>query len=380
MSYQINKEPTKKVPYKDEPKKQLEPQKSEPEAREEIPYQKKKTKTGKRVLQVLFTLVLLGLVGVSAIFAMLPELNSVEVPVDKEALGITENENLTQDEKEELSSKEKDVLNVLLIGVDGEGYDARRSDVMMIMSINKVTKDIKLTSLSRDTMVYLPKKGTYEKLTHAFAYDGPVGTLMTVNQNLDMNIENFVAFDYHALRKLVNAVGGVDVNVDKAEAKEMKHQGTKAPGLGDVVMDGQQALTYARIRHNTGDDPGRNERQREILKSVFERAKKKNLSELLEIAQRIVPSVQTSYTYGKMVEMLEYFETIKSSATLSSGTFPVESEGKIYKGDKLWYVIPKTLKSNVETFHKDIFGLESYTPSDRVEEYSNTIVERTGVE
>lgn len=344
-----------------------------PEFQEEEP---RRTSGGKRFAQVLFTLVLLALTGVSFGLSMLPKLDSIELP---DEIGIIKKEeiNLTEEEVEEYVKKSDEVVNILLIGLDGEGYEEGRSDVMMIATINKATKEIHLTSIQRDTMVYLPSRGTYEKLNHSYSYDGAIGTMQAINQNYDMDIKEFVVFDFNALKLLVDAVGGVVVNIDENEAYDMTVSGQPAPGLGDQLLNGEQALIYARVRYTSGGDAGRNERQREILKYIFQQSKDLSLGQMKDLALNVLPAIKTSYTYGSLISMIEYYDTIKSGATLVEHGFPFEKTDIMY--DELSYIIPLTVESNITELHKIIFDFDNYRPSNRALEYSEYIGSITGL-
>lgn len=344
-----------------------------PDFREEEP---RRTSGGKRFAQVLFTLVLLALTGVSFGLSMLPKLDSIKLP---EEIGIITKEeiNLTEEEVEEYIKKSDEVVNILLIGLDGEGYEEGRSDVMMIATINKATKEIHLTSVQRDTMVYLPSRGTYEKLNHSYAYDGAIGTMQAINQNYDMDIKEFIVFDFNALKLLVDAVGGVVVNIDENEAYDMTVSEQPAPGLGDQLLNGEQALIYARVRNTSGGDAGRNERQREILKYIFQQSKNLSLGQMKDLALNVLPAIKTSYTYGSLISMIEYYDTIKSGATLVEHGFPFEKTDIMY--DSLSYIIPLTVESNITELHRIIFDFDNYRPSNRALEYSEYIGNITGL-
>lgn len=377
MAYRINNDkPTpvsKTTAYsQDQQNNQLEHTAPLPEFYEDKP----KTSAGKKIAKVLFTLVLLILTGVSVGFAFLPKLNTVEVP---EEIGIIKKEeiNLTEEETEKYIEQVEGVMNILLIGVDEDGYDSGRSDVLMIMSIDKVSKKIHLTSVQRDTMAYIPLRGTYEKINHAYSYDQAVGTMTAINQNYDMDIEDFVVFDFAALRSMIDSIGGVVVYVDDNEYYDMSVSQQPAPGTGEQLLNGAQAEIYARVRYNSGGDQGRNERQREILKYIFHKAKDLSLGQLTDLAVNLLPKIRTSYNYGGMISMLEYFQTIKAGAELVEHSFPFEQTGVMY--DSLSYVIPNTVTSNITQLHKELFNFDNYTPSDRAKGYSQHIGQITGV-
>lgn len=378
MAYRLNKEKpipvSKTTAYHQQPESAV--HNTMPLPQFEDPEEHYRSSWGMRIAKVLFTLVLFALASVSVAFSLLPSLDTVEVP---EEIGIINREdmNLSKEEAVIYSEKVDDVLNILLIGVDETGYDGGRSDVMMIMTINSQTKEIHLTSIQRDTMAFIPLHGTYEKLNHSFAYDGAIGTMTAINQNYDMDIKNFVVFDFAALKKLVDSVGGVVVNIDENEYYDMQVSQEPAPGVGDQLLNGDQALIYARVRYNSGGDAGRNERQREILKYVFQQAKQMSLTQLTSMATNILPAIKTSYDYGGVVEMLKYFETIKSGAEIVEHGFPFEQTSLMYDG--LSYIVPVTASRNVTELHRVLFNYDNYVPSNRAEEYSQFISQITGI-
>lgn len=343
---------------------------------EEVP--KKKTSGGLKAVKVLFTLVLVALALLPVGFSMLPKMNSVEIPKDPEKIGIIKQEeiNLTQDELVVYEEKKEEVMNILLIGVDGDGYKGVRSDVMIIMSINKATKAIHLTSVQRDTMAYLPLKETYEKINHAFAYDGALGSLMTLNQNYDLHLDNFVVFDFKALKKMINAIGGVVVDVSQAEYDDMIVSQEPAPGTGIQKLNADQALIYTRIRYKSGGDEGRNERQREVLKYIFAQAKSMSLRQLKNLADDILPAVQTSYAYSDVPPMIEFFQSIKDGSELVDHSFPFDKKSAMLGG--AYYEIPMTVASNITKLHEIVSNFENYTPSDRAMTYHKAIGKKSG--
>ena len=107
-------------------------------------------------------------------------------------------------------------INILMLGVDSRNMDdikGTRSDLIMIASINKETNDVKLTSLYRDTLLKLGDTSTYDKITHACAYGGPEMTIKSLNQAMDLNIQNYAVVNFKAVADLVDAVGGITVDV-----------------------------------------------------------------------------------------------------------------------------------------------------------------------
>ncbi len=327
---------------------------------------RKKTSKARRVFQVFFTLILVFAVGAVAASNFLPTLQRVEYAKDDESLGIQENTNLNVENEEVktyLEEKEK-VENILLIGVDGEGYTGVRSDVMMILSISE-TRGMSLTSIQRDTLLYNPTTDALDKMGHNFAYGSAAATLKAINMNLDLDIRDFVAFDFNALKLLVDVIGGVEVDVDQAELKDMAVSGVTLRSTGVQKLNGEEALIYARVRYNSGGDTGRNARQREILKYVFKEAKSLSYGQLYEMAMKVLPAVQTSYGYSDVPVMLKMYQGMKGSGDFEEYSFPFDQKEGTLKGT--YYAVPNTLSSNVVKLHNQLFQFDDYSPSDTVE-------------
>ena len=263
------------------------------------------------------------------------------------------------------------VSNILLIGVDGDSYEGSRSDIMMILSAGN--GGLKLTSVMRDTMVLIAEKETYEKSNHAYAYGGAELSLKTLNSNLDLNMTDFVAFNYTAIKNLVDAVGGVEVDVDQTELSALGNIGIEAPGRH--TLSGDQALLYSRIRKNAGGDAGRNERQREILEAIFAKSTSLSISQYKNIMDTVLPEIRTSMNASDLMSYIKILWSLKSGEGMTKEGFPFDYKTKTIDG--LSYVIPVTMESNVRMLHEKIYGSE-YEPSDFVKERSNYIIERSG--
>ncbi len=170
-------------------------------------------------------------------------------------------------------------LNVLLLGTDDLRDGAQRSDAMIIASIGY--GKFRLTSLMRDTVVDIPGHGQ-NKLNAAFAFGGPELAMRTVNQNFGLNIMHYAQVDYVALVRVIDALGGVELNITDAEQARLNVAMLKVRSvfqpLGytaheltqygeDIHLDGLQALSYARLR-KIDSDFMRTSRQRTLLNAI----------------------------------------------------------------------------------------------------------------
>jgi len=162
----------------------------------------------------------------------------------------------------------------LLLGVDGEtdSYKGKRSDAMIVMSVNSGEGRLVLSSVPRDTLVYIEGKG-FDKLTHAYAYGGAKLTVKTFEENFDIDIQNYFTINFKAMRDMVDLIGGLELTLTDAEAKHMGDY-YAAWGLsgGTQVLDGAEVLAYCRVR-KIDSDYKRNDRQYRVLMAIYDEVK-----------------------------------------------------------------------------------------------------------
>jgi len=194
----------------------------------------------------------------------------------------------------------KVITNILLLGIETDNKDnyKGRSDTVIIMSINKHTKKIKLISLLRDTYVTIPDWGR-DKLTHAFSYGGFSLLSKTIELNFKLKIDKFVAVNFAAFSEIVDAMGGVDIELTEREA-EILNLGRQAKAYH---LDGKHALDYARIR-KIGDDWGRTSRQRNVLKALANKAKGMSQLEYPKILNKVLSRASTNMSEGEFLGYL----------------------------------------------------------------------------
>lgn len=204
--------------------------------------------------------------------------------------------------------KEDGVTNILLIGNDSRvnGEDGR-SDAMILVSISNQTKTIYMTSLLRDIYVEIPGHES-NRLNAAYAFGGPELLLKTIKQNLDIEVNRYVQVNFQAFANLIDAVGGVDLELTNEEVQlvnaylneynmlenrpiDTDYLPTDASGL--LHLNGPQALAYSRNRY-IGSDFGRTERQRKILEAVFHQLPSSMLTNSGELIDGILPNLTTN--------------------------------------------------------------------------------------
>ena len=191
----------------------------------------------------------------------------------------------------------KDVINVLLIGTDRRNPNERgRSDSMMLVSLNKVTKKIYVTSIMRDTYVDIPGVSNNNRINAAYSFGGASLLMDTVERNFRVKVDKYVSVDFESFKKLVDYFGGVEITVSDAEAGQIN-------GLdkgGTYLLNGEQALAYARIRYVGQGDFERTERQRRVLNILIDKCRSLSVFELGEIMDLLLPQVTTNMSKSEI--------------------------------------------------------------------------------
>lgn len=185
------------------------------------------------------------------------------IPQDNSALGIDSQFN---DEKYD------DITNIALFGVDTRQGESCRSDAIMILTVDRKNNKMKATSLLRDSYVTIQGRKSKEKLAHAYAYGGPELAIQTINQNFGLNVRDYVTVDFDSMAKVVDAMGGVTIDVQANEIKSTnesikeyckyyKETPTYVKKAGVQTLNGMQACGYSRVRYaGNGDDRQRTDR------------------------------------------------------------------------------------------------------------------------
>lgn len=212
--------------------------------------------------------------------------------------------------------RENGTLNMLLIGTDERhSGDTERSDSMIILSINQKKHRIVLTSILRDSYVNIPGHGQ-SRLNAAYQYGGAALLIQTIEENFKIGIDYYAKVDFYSFVDIVDAVGGVDIDVDEGELVYVNGYLNEinallgAPegdsylaGPGVQRLNGKQALSYARIRY-IGMDFQRTDRQREIIQGIASRAKTMKPTVLIRLLDQVLPQITTNVEEHKMTMLI----------------------------------------------------------------------------
>lgn len=270
--------------------------------------------------------------------------------------------------------------NIALFGVDSRDNSlgkGNRTDTIIIASINKKTKDVKLLSIYRDTYVNID--GDYAKINAAYFRGGYSLALSTINQNFDLDVREYVTVNFAALVNVIDLLGGIELDIQENELKYLngyvkslnKINGTNVAGLtkaGKQVVNGTQATAYARIRYTKGGDFKRAERQRIVVTKIFEKVKSSDLKTINEIMDKVLPQISTNLSN---TDLLSLAKDVFSYDIVEQEGFPFEKDAHTYK--KVSYVFPINLAENVTKMHEFLFDEVGYVPSSTVQNYSTYI-------
>ncbi len=265
------------------------------------------------------------------------------------------------------------ITNILLVGTDGKTFDkGNRSDSMMVLTIDSKNKAIKLSSIERDTYVDIPGHST-EKLTHAYAYGGINLLRQVFKINFDLDINKYVVVNFVSFMDIVDALGGVEVNIKEKDIKYLNETINSCYGYynnkdekekkyinqaGVQRLNGYQALAFSRIRHND-DAFNRDNRQRQVLQSIYKEFLDGNLKEYNKCFNIILNNVKTNISPMEMIKLA--YKVFKiNNKNIQQMEFPLEEyrNGHIISKQKGW-VLEWDKEPNLKAWHKFIFGDDS---------------------
>lgn len=332
----------------------------------------KHTKKRKGLKIALFIGIPLMLIA-GAVFGVYTWVNS-NIYVEGESGGIFDSE----EQREEAQYEEQHgIFNILMVGLDGRNGvdDGSRTDSIILATINTNNKSIKLTSFMRDMYVKIPNYGQH-KINAAYAYGGADLLIKTINTNFNLNIQYYVSIDFSAFQKLVDAMGGVDLEIKDYEVDEINYYiqeadwSNKNPdfisGPGYQHLSGAQALSYCRIRKVGNSDYERTERQRKVLSLLIQKARSTSATKLPELFKTLIPYVKTNIPTTKLMNI--GYTAYKFGDT-DIGTFRIPATGlfvEAYVND-MSVLIPQVEKNALVL--QDFIYSNISSPSSVVPEY-----------
>lgn len=355
-----------------------------------------KSKT-KKILFAVEIIVLLLFIGGLYVYGQLnSKLDKINQPVlDDSKIKVNQE---VQDSIDSQESTLTGYTTYALFGIDhrdkNTALGGENSDTIIIASVNNDTKDVKLVSVYRDTLLNLGND-TYSKANAAYAYGEAEQAITMLNTNLDLNISEYATVNFNALTTIIDDLGGLDMDMSYAEIVHMNnycvetseetgkdYSPIELPDRPDDIeavqyhyhLNGVQATSYCRIRYTASLDMGRTERQRRVIQMIVSKAKSAGLGKIFKIMDDVFPMVTTSMTKDEILQLLP---TLIGYSVDDTTGFPTSYKFSNVKGS---IIVPTTLETNVIELHKFLYGDEAYTPSATVKANSEKILEIVGGE
>lgn len=261
------------------------------------------------------------------------------------------------------------VRNILLIGTDSRGEDRGRSDSMILLSINSKTNTINMVSLMRDTYVDVPGYGGC-KLNAAYSYGGPELLMDTIEENFCIEIDDYVTVNFLSFASIVDAVGGVEIEVSDSEAEAINvlldsNEGVSMfgqpdesdylDGAGTYKLNGKQALCYSRLRKVGNADFERTERQRKVLSGIMKNVSSLNPLKLGSVAGEALPSITTNMSKGSMYLLSLRLPSFVIGYDIEQLRIPAEDTywGSDIDGQS---VLEIDTDANIDLIEKELYG------------------------
>ncbi|MCL1854751.1 MAG: LCP family protein [Clostridia bacterium] len=294
---------------------------------------------------------------------------------------IDENPPMEEVDLSNLEPNEKlpqNVTNILLLGLHNRSVNLQRdlTDAVLICSVNRDTGNIKVTSIARDVAVPIPGFKSQRRINEPYKYGGPELLMKTINRYFQLNIQRYVVVNIHGLADIIDALGGLDLEMTRKEATRIDYELRKEPmdkvkrskmkavdGVHHV--DGMQAVTFSRIR-GIDNDLERTRRQRHLLETLLSAVLKDlDLAKLMDLIGIAVKHGQTNLTLGEMIELGAAVLGGEGMRNLSAGgaimeqlRIPIDKKFgyRNFSGASVIYLSPKNLALSIETIHSFIYG------------------------
>jgi len=306
------------------------------------------------VLVLIIGLAIAGIIYYNSVLSMMSRPEDVTVPtLSEEELNELLGLNATEETVEETTSpletwpeiiSDKNITNIMVVGQAArEGEDHRLSDSNILVSINRETKTITLTSIIRDLCVRIPayegRQGGYNRINvvyHLGSYytgekiDSMKMMEMCIEQNFGVKVDHSIEIDFGIFSDIVNLLGGVEVELSEDEANFMKwnyyyHEPILELQPGLNKLDGFSALCYARLRKVGNGDWDRTARQRLIITKLLDKLKGMNILKVNDLFKQILPNIVTDMTNEEITNYAFEFIPMLTDLKIQSQTIPFEN-------------------------------------------------------
>lgn len=266
-----------------------------------------------------------------------------------------------EDEEKELSistetkekSKEKNIENILILGVDNA---ENASDAIMVLSLDKGNNAIKLTSIMRDTYVELP--GEADKINYAYNIGGVELSIAKVNEMFNLDINKYIKVDFNGLANIIDYLGGINISITEAE-REIANKKITSDGKtdlidnsGKVILNGEQALAYSRIRIIDSDFK-RTERMRDVVFAMFSKLKNISVFNYPKVISDVSSNITTNLNTSEILNIGKFAMSVDSN---NIKQFRVPIDGTTSDFTDGVYHLNWDEEPNIEALHNFIYN------------------------
>lgn len=272
-------------------------------------------------------------------------------------------------------------IHFLLLGLDGdaEGYAGKRSDAIMVLSVNEEEEKVILSTIPRDTLVYISdeKAGTarYDKISHAYAYGGANAITEVFQENFDIQISGYVAINFQAMEEVVDLLGGLTLTLTDQEAKHMgDYYGAWGLEGGTQLLSGYEVLQYCRVR-KIDSDYVRNDRQFTVLQEIYKSVRNLPATKYVDLINTIYPYVSTSLSTTQCVFLAETLLNLLDGQELINVKLVDNTSSAVSSIEGVSYILVDNLAESVTDWYENALGRTDYTPSERLLEISGEMTE-----
>ncbi len=301
------------------------------------------------------------------------ETAAADVPTVNQEAANAELEGLSQESGSQ-PTRDEGWRHYLLLGVDGEtdSYTAKRSDAMVVLSVSEDEGRVVLSSVPRDTLVYIDGKNSFDKLTHAYAYGGADLTVQTFEENFDIDIENYFTVNFAAMEEIVDLIGGVTITLTDAEAKHMGEY-YAAWGLsgGTQVLNGKEALAYCRVR-KIDSDYKRNDRQFAVLMAIYDKVKDLSVSQYTELISTVYDHMYTDMTVAGAISLVGDLLAVTENGGIENVKLVDSEHSSTGSLGGRSVVLVDNLEDTAIRW-REALGIENYEPSARLVQISEAL-------
>ncbi|QLK85694.1 LCP family protein [Staphylococcus sp. 17KM0847] len=282
----------------------------------------------------------------------------------------------------------KDPVSILFLGIDdsssrrenGQSTSQSRTDAIILSTFNPDSKQIRMLSIPRDTLSYIPQVGYNDKITHAHAYGGPEASMDTVEATLNVPVDYYIRINMEAFVKTVDELGGIEYDVPyDLNEPNTTDQGRIKLKKGKQLLNGDQALAITRTRKQDSDLK-RGERQMEVLKILFRKAQETNsLHKLDDIIEIVGKNSKHNLTYKEIQSLAKIYLT----GDVAIKTQQLQGDNELLNG--IYYIYPneKELIKTSNILRKDL-GLKTLVRDDflmsRIADYYGSIFPLTEID